>query len=226
MLESKESKATKGSKVRHLYSTLFKVGVLAFHGDVVEHIKALEEAASKLKIKLSIVEVRTKNDLEGLLGLIIPGGESTTLYKLCAREGMFEGMKKVPAIFGTCAGAIMLARNVLHKSEGQESLGLMDISVDRNAYGRQADSFEEFLGTELGMVKAVFIRAPKILEVGKGVKVLAEKNGEILVCEERVKGKYYLAAAFHPELTTTVFHEYFIGKLLSDSRFLGNDTNE
>src|SRR5262245_541650 len=98
-----------------------KVGVLAFHGDVVEHIQALNLASKKLKIKISVVEVRTKESLKDLQGLIIPGGESTTLYKLCEREGMIEEMKKIPAIFGTCAGAIMLAKEVKHKASGQET---------------------------------------------------------------------------------------------------------
>ncbi|HLC88393.1 MAG TPA: pyridoxal 5'-phosphate synthase glutaminase subunit PdxT [Patescibacteria group bacterium] len=191
-----------------------KIGVLAFHGDVIEHVKALEGAAKKLKLDISIVQVRTKKDLESLSGLIIPGGESTTLYKLAQREGMFEGMKKIPAIFGTCAGAILLAREVLHKSEGQKTLELMDINVDRNAYGRQTDSFEEELETNLGRINAVYIRAPKILKAGDNVKILAQKDKEILACEEKVGKNYYLAACFHPELTTTVFHEYFLKSIV------------
>ena|SRR3989344_1733970 len=191
-----------------------KIGVLAFHGDVIEHVKALEGAAKKLKLDISIVQVLTKKDLESLSGLIIPGGESTTLYKLAQREGMFEGMKKIPAIFGTCAGAILLAREVLHKSEGQKTLELMDINVDRNAYGRQTDSFEEELETNLGRINAVYIRAPKILKAGDNVKILAQKDKEILACEEKVGKNYYLAACFHPELTTTVFHEYFLKSIV------------
>ena len=191
-----------------------KIGVLAFHGDVIEHVKALEGAAKKLKLDISIVQVRTKKDLESLSGLIIPGGESTTLYKLAQREGMFEGMKKIPAIFGTCAGAILLAREVLHKSEGQKTLELMDINVDRNAYGRQTDSFEEELETNLGRINAVYIRAPKILKIGDSVKILAQKDKEVLACEEKVGKNYYLAACFHPELTTTVFHEYFLKSIV------------
>ena len=191
-----------------------KIGVLAFHGDVIEHVKALEGTAKKLKLDISIVQVRTKKDLESLSGLIIPGGESTTLYKLAQREGMFEGMKKIPAIFGTCAGAILLAREVLHKSEGQKTLELMDINVDRNAYGRQTDSFEEELETNLGRINAVYIRAPKILKAGDNVKILAQKDKEILACEEKVGKNYYLAACFHPELTTTVFHEYFLKSIV------------
>ena len=208
------AKVTNATKVRKSNNnTPMKIGVLAFHGDVVEHIKVLRESAKKLKLNIEIIEVRTKNDLENLSGLIIPGGESTTLYKLAQREGMFEAMKLVPAIFGTCAGAIMLAMSVKHKSEGQETLELMDIEVDRNAYGRQADSFSEKVNTSLGNIEAVFIRAPKILKVGKGVKVLSSNNKEVLVCEQKKGKNYYLAACFHPELTTTLFHEYFLKKI-------------
>ena len=221
MLGSKVSKETNVSKARHstrptlsTHSVPLKVGVLAFHGDVVEHINALVNAAEKLKLSVVIIQVRTKKDLKNLDGLIIPGGESTTLYKLCDREGIFEDMKKVPAIFGTCAGAIMLSKNVLHKSEGQETLELMDIEIDRNAYGRQTDSFEEELETELGKINAVYIRAPKILKIGKNVKVLAQNGNDILACEERIGKHYYLATCFHPELTTDLFHEYFLRTLI------------
>lgn len=190
-----------------------KVGVLAFHGDVIEHVKALEKAANNLKLKIEIVEVRTKESLKGLEGLIIPGGESTTLYKLSDREGMIPEMQKVKNIFGTCAGAIMLAKSISNKAPNQKTLELMDISIDRNAYGRQTESFNQNFKTKLGVVEAVFIRAPKIKSTGKNVKTLAEKDEEILACEERVGDKYYLAACFHPELTTDLFHQYFLKQL-------------
>lgn len=193
---------------------ILSIGVLAFHGDVIEHIQALSEAAKKLKKDIKIVEVRAKEDLKGLKGLIIPGGESTTLYKLSIREGIFEDLKKVPAIFGTCAGAIMLAKQVLHKSLGQKTLELLDIEIDRNAYGRQTDSFTQKIETELGSIEAVFIRAPRIKKIGRGVKILAKNGDEVIACEERVGGNYYLAVCFHPELTTSVFHEYFLEKII------------
>ena len=192
-----------------------KIGVLGFHGDVIEHIQALKTASENLKVKVNVTEVRTKEGLIGLSGLIIPGGESTTIYKLCQREGMFEEMKKIPAIFGTCAGAILLAKEVLHKSSGQETLELIDIKIDRNAYGRQTDSFEESLQTKLGIINAVYIRAPKIVKVGKNVQVIASKGKEILACEQIVKKNYYLAVCFHPELTTSLFHEYFLRRSAS-----------
>lgn len=187
-----------------------KVGILAFHGDVIEHSKTLEKASQNLELKIDIVQVRTKESLKGLDGLIIPGGESTTLYKLCDREGMIPEMKKISKIFGTCAGAIMLAKNISGNSAGQKTLELMDISIERNAYGSQSDSFNETFRTELGTIEAIFIRAPRIKSIGIGIRVLAKKDNEILACEEKSPDSYYLAACFHPELTTSVFHEYFL----------------
>ena len=186
------------------------IGVLSFHGDVLEHLEATQRAAKKLSISLRVIPVRTKAVLRSVSALIIPGGESTTLHKLCVREQMWDDMKRIPQIFGTCAGAIMLADTVKHKAEGQETLERMHITVDRNAYGRQTDSFEEPLTTELGTISAVYIRAPKILQVQKNVRVLASRGDEILACEENQADRYSMATCFHPELTTTVFHEYFI----------------
>lgn len=191
--------------------------MLAYQGDVEEHLEATRAAAKKLKKDIEVVSVRTKEDIAGLRGLIIPGGESTTLYKLCLREGILEDIKRIKSIFGTCAGAIMLSKVVGNKMAGQETLGLMDIGVERNAYGRQSESFEADIKTELGpvhVVHAVFIRAPRITKVGKNVQVLAEHDGEIIACEQESKGKYYLALSFHPELTTTLFHEHFLKKIV------------
>ena len=186
------------------------IGVLALQGDVSEHVSAVRNAAQKLRKQVDVVEVREKKDLAGLDGLIIPGGESTTFYKLCQREGIFGEIKKIKNILGTCAGAIMLSRNAQNKTKDQVTLQLMDIEVARNAYGRQNDSFEADISTTLGAMHAMFIRAPKITRTGKNVKVLAKHNDEIIACEEDSKGKYYLALAFHPELTTTLFHGHFL----------------
>ena len=194
------------------------IGVLSFHGDVIEHINATTLAAKNLHIPIDVVAVRTKDTLNRVHALIIPGGESTTLHKLCVREGMWEQMKSLPYIFGTCAGAIMLARTIEHKAEGQETLERMHITIDRNAYGRQTDSFEESIDTALGTVIAVYIRAPKIKKTEKSVHILAARNAEILACEEQSDSLYSLAACFHPELTTTVFHEYFIKKILHTTK--------
>lgn len=189
------------------------IGVLAFHGDVDEHIQATKKAAENLKLNINIIPIRTKKALNGLDGLIIPGGESTTLQKLCEREGMFAEMKKIKHIFGTCAGTIMLSKIVRHKIKDQKTLELMDIEVDRNAYGRQTESFEKSIKTDLGPIHAIFIRAPKIKTIGKNVTILAKNNEDILACEQRVKNNYYLATCFHPELTSTIFHEYFLKQI-------------
>lgn len=189
------------------------IGVLAFHGDVIEHIEATYQAAKNLHLDIEVVPVRTKDVVSRLDALIIPGGESTTLYKLCEREGMWEEMKQIRNIFGTCAGAIMLAKLVHHKTADQKTLELMDIAIDRNAYGRQAESFERNVKTSLGDIQAVFIRAPRIKKVGKNVKILARVKGEVIACEQTTGNNYYLSACFHPELTSTLFHEYFLKKV-------------
>ncbi len=193
------------------------IGVLAFHGDVIEHIQAVEKAAERLNRSVNVIPLREKEQVRILNGLIIPGGESTTLYKLCEREGMFEQMKKIPFIFGTCAGAIMLAKTIRHKAEGQKTLERMDIEVDRNAYGRQTESFEQDIVTVLGSLRAVFIRAPRINSVGKSVRVLAKNGSEIIACEESYGNYFNLAACFHPELTSTFFHEYFLKKIFAEN---------
>ncbi|MEW6722018.1 MAG: pyridoxal 5'-phosphate synthase glutaminase subunit PdxT [Candidatus Micrarchaeota archaeon] len=190
-----------------------RIGVLAFQGDVSEHVRAAKEAAKKLGSACEIIEARDKKRLEGLDGLIIPGGESTTLFKLCEREGMLDSMRRIPKIFGTCAGAIMLAKKIHGEESGQKTLGLMDIEIDRNAYGRQSESFEQKISTKLGAMNAIFIRAPRIRRVAGNVVILAERDGEVLACEQFLGHNYYLAACFHPELTTTAFHERFLGRL-------------
>lgn len=190
-----------------------KIGVLAFHGDVIEHLETTRKAVNNLHLDYEVIPLRTKKNIQNLDVLIIPGGESTTLHKLCEREEMWEDMKKINNIFGTCAGAIMLAKAVKHKTKDQQTLGLMDIEIDRNAYGRQTESFEKDLKTRLGNIHAVFIRAPRIKSIGKEVKILAENDGEILACEQRKGLNYYLATCFHPELSSTLFHEYFLKQI-------------
>lgn len=185
-------------------------GVLAIQGGVAEHLDALTRACKSLKVNSEIRKVRYLEDLEGLLGIIIPGGESTVLHKLTVREKMFEKMKEVPAIFGTCAGMIMLAKHIEHGLPDQQTLGLMGISVDRNAYGPQGESFEADVETKLGTIHSIFIRAPKLLSYEKGVVVLATYGQDPIAFEEKKEGRYFLACSFHPELTTTLFHEYFV----------------
>jgi 5'-phosphate synthase pdxT subunit len=184
-----------------------KVGVLALQGDFEAHAKSLRAAGAEA------VEVRTAEQLESVDGLVIPGGESTTILKLLnymdLKEPLIEFAKKKP-VFGTCAGAILLAREVLHPA--QESLNVMDLTVERNGYGRQIDSRIARLDTTSlnGDLEAVFIRAPIIRRCGPGVKVLAEYDGDPVLVEE---GRH-MVATFHPELTRDLrVHKLFLDKI-------------
>jgi len=182
-----------------------KIGILALQGDFEAHASVLK------KLGAEVVYMRTPDDLRGLAGMVLPGGESTTHMKLLAETGLEEEIRKMAAqgtpILGTCAGAILLAKEV--KRPQQKSLGLVDMTVVRNAYGRQLASDVVTLETKLrnGPLEMVFIRAPLIERTGPGVEVLAERDGSpVLVQQGRV-----LAATFHPELTdNTVIHERFL----------------
>jgi 5'-phosphate synthase pdxT subunit len=187
-----------------------KIGVLALQGDFAEHIAMLK------RLKVETTEVRLPEHLKGLDGLIIPGGESTTIGKLAVAYNLLEPLREFGqrhAIWGTCAGAIFLSKDV---SREQPLLGLMDIKVERNAFGRQVDSFEADLDiAELKQATAteadyhaVFIRAPIIESVQGDAKVLAcAPDGRIVAAQQG----HLLATSFHPELTRdTRFHEYFL----------------
>lgn len=171
------------------------IGVLAIQGDFAAHASALR------RIGVKAIDVRRANDLDAADGLIIPGGESTTMLKFIEEENLVEAITDFAQagkpIFGTCAGAILLAREVYNPA--QASLGLIDIGVERNAYGRQVESFiaEVEISVEGAPLEAVFIRAPKIRQVGPNVEVLASLNREPVLVRER----NILAAMFHPELT-------------------------
>ncbi len=182
-----------------------RIGVLALQGDFEAHARALTSAGAQP------VEVRTQADLDSVDGLIIPGGESTTMLKLIDEENLFDSLRRFGQnrpMFGTCAGAILLAREVLRPE--QASLGLMDLTVERNAYGRQIDSRITSLELEGKRTEAVFIRAPVIRRVGPGVRVLAEYAGDPVLAEE---GKH-LVATFHPELTADEsIHRRFVDKV-------------
>jgi len=195
-------------------SKLLRIAILAYHGDITEHEAAVQNALPNLRMKGEIIAVRTREDLKDVDALIIAGGESTVLHKLTVRAGIFDEIKKIKNIFGTCAGAIMLSKKIHNKTKDQDSLKLMNIEVDRNAYGRQTDSFEQDIDRKLGKIHAVFIRAPKIISFGENVRVLAEDKGEIIACEEKNSGHFYLAATFHPELSTFKFHEHFLKNLV------------
>ncbi|MEP6696147.1 MAG: pyridoxal 5'-phosphate synthase glutaminase subunit PdxT [Pseudonocardiales bacterium] len=190
------------------------VGVLALQGDVREHVFALTDAGAR------VVPVRRPDELDGVDGLVLPGGESTTMSKLAAAFDLLEPLRKaisagLPA-YGACAGMIMLADRLTGAPVDQETLGGIDMTVRRNAFGRQVDSFEEDLDVPtLGAepLRAVFIRAPWVEEVGAGVEVLATAQapshaGKIVA----VRQDHLLATSFHPELTgDTRLHKMFVG---------------
>jgi pyridoxal 5'-phosphate synthase pdxT subunit len=187
-----------------------RVGVLALQGDFEAHRKAVEKAGAQA------VEVRKAADFDAIDGLIVPGGESTTMLKLLHAENLYERLRQFgqsKPIFGTCAGAILVAREVL--SPKQDSLGLVDLTVERNAYGRQVDSRIVQLTGDPGSgidqpVEAVFIRAPIIRNAGPGVRTLMRYNGDPVLVEQ---GRH-LVATFHPELTADPrIHQKFLEKL-------------
>ncbi|KKP39894.1 MAG: pyridoxal phosphate synthase yaaE subunit, glutamine amidotransferase [Candidatus Peregrinibacteria bacterium GW2011_GWF2_33_10] len=203
------------------------IGVLGIHGSVEEHLESLRKCGMKT------LRVKTKEDLEKIDGLILPGGESTTIGKLMNWYGLDkvlkDKIKKGLPVYGTCAGAILLAKKITGPQKAQ-SLKLMDIETERNAYGRQTDSFETevdfVIPVETGIlslrvkdscfrrndkkvkkIPAIFIRAPRIKKIGKNVKILATfKNEPVLVQEKNM-----LAGTFHPELSDDLtVHKYFI----------------
>lgn len=197
-----------------------EIGVLALQGDFLEHRQMLEHMGVTAPL------IRTEKMLNEIDGLIIPGGESTTIGMLLVKYNMLHTLKsrieRGMPVFGTCAGAILLAEDIEGQARLggmlQPSLGVMDITVQRNAYGRQADSFETtlpFPGSEGNSLRALFIRAPKIIRVGPEVKVLAAlPDGKPVA----VKEGNTLAVTFHPELTEdTRVHRYFV-RMVEKSR--------
>jgi pyridoxal 5'-phosphate synthase pdxT subunit len=186
------------------------VGVLALQGDVAEHLRALRAAGARA------VPVRRPAELDDVAGLVIPGGESTTIWKLAVIFDLMEPLRKrlasgMPA-FGSCAGMILLADRVEGAVAGQETLGAIDMTVRRNAFGRQVDSFESDIalrGVPGPDFRAVFIRAPWVEETGPGVEIIGTeaRTGRIVA----VRQGPALATAFHPELTPDLrLHELFI----------------
>ncbi|HCA87283.1 MAG TPA: pyridoxal 5'-phosphate synthase glutaminase subunit PdxT [Streptomyces sp.] len=184
------------------------IGVLALQGDVREHLAALAEADALAR------PVRRPEDLDALDGLVIPGGESTTMAKLAAAFGLLEPLRErvragLPA-YGSCAGMIMLADKILDGGAGQETVGGIDMIVRRNAFGRQNESFEaavEVAGIAGGPVEGVFIRAPWVESTGAEVEVLAVHDGRTVA----VRQGGLLATSFHPELTGDHrLHAYFV----------------
>jgi 5'-phosphate synthase pdxT subunit len=185
-----------------------KVGVLALQGDVREHVQALADSGAHP------VEVRVPEDLVAVDALVLPGGESTTIGALLKSSGLFfpvaERLEAGMPAFGTCAGMILLATEVLDGRPDQHSLGAIDLTVRRNAFGRQLDSFEtdlEIEGIAGGRFRAVFIRAPYVERVGEGVEVLACVDDHPVLC----RSGQILVSSFHPELTGDLrLHQLFM----------------
>ena len=182
-----------------------KIGILALQGAVEPHKKKLEQLGAK------VIEVRTPQDLDGLHGIILPGGESTTFIHLLHLNSLWEPLKKFASerpTWGVCAGAILLAKKVSHPA--QESLGLMDISIERNAFGRQVDSFIDLLVPTADIwqpMEGVFIRAPRVREVGPGIRINFTWKDEPVMLE----AGNLVVTTFHPELTEDhQIHQYFL----------------
>ena len=188
-----------------------KVGVLALQGDVREHVSAL------IACGVNPRAVRRTNELADVEALVIPGGESTTIAQLAEIFGLYEPIKaRIAAgmpVYGSCAGMILLADSILDAKQDQKTFGGLDITVRRNAFGRQVDSFESDIAFKDGstdVIRAVFIRAPWVEHVGKDVEVLAQVDGH----EVAVRSKHLLATSFHPELTGDHrIHRYFIDEV-------------
>jgi 5'-phosphate synthase pdxT subunit len=171
-----------------------RIGVLAIQGDFDAHAQALRDAGAEP------VLIRRPEELNTIDGLVIPGGESTTFLKFLERDGFLRELQsfvQTKPTFGTCAGCILLAKEVLHPS--QQSLAVLDAAVERNAYGRQIDSAIQVSETKLpgGPLEMVYIRAPRIVKTGKGVEILAERDGFPVLVEQ----DHIMAATFHPELS-------------------------
>lgn len=183
--------------------------MLAIQGDFAAHARAIE------RIGANAIEVRRASDLASLDGLIIPGGETTTMLKFIESEAIDASIgdfaRSGKPIFGTCAGAILLAREVYNPA--QRSLGLIDIGLERNAYGRQVDSFIATVETTMegGPLEAVFIRAPRIRRIGAGVKVISSLNDEAVL----VRDGNILAATFHPELTEDLRIHWLFAEMIN-----------
>jgi len=188
---------------------MLTIGVIAIQGAVSEHVAALEKVSSGLNCK--IVRIKKRGVIQNCDGLVIPGGESTTISRLLRFEGLDKEILKnqhIP-IMGTCAGLIILSK---YQDEDVEGLGLMDLQVKRNAFGRQADSFELPLEVKVfdSPFNAIFIRAPAIKQAGSEIDVLARFKGYGVAAQQGNK----LALSFHPELSDDLrFHKYFLGSL-------------
>ena len=196
-----------------------RIGIIAIQGDVEEHVRAMEEALAERGEKGEVVKIKHQGLVKSCDAIIIPGGESTTIGRLMGREGILPEIKEAAEwgkpILGTCAGMVLLAEEGDEEvaKTGQPLLGLMDVKVKRNAFGRQRESFEVLLKMSLfeEPFHAVFIRAPAIIQAAENVDVLATFDGHIVAAKQR----NIIALSFHPELTEDRrIHHYFLENLL------------
>ena len=201
-----------------------KIGIVGFQGDVEEHVQMMEQVSKETGKKIEMIRIKKKSDLNGIKGIIIPGGESTTIFKLIQEYGIYEEIKRMVtedrvAFMGTCAGLIIASKNT--NDTRVKGMGLLDVEIERNGYGRQSDSFIKEINVKgIGNFNAVFIRAPIIRSFGD-VEVLGYVNESAVI----VKKDNVLGLTFHPELTQdTRIHEFFIdmierGGYISDGAF-------
>lgn len=188
---------------------MIRIGILDLQGDVSEHFEITEKALQNMKIESQVLKVKTASDVSACDGIIISGGESTVIGKLMEKTGIKNQIlnKKIP-VMGTCAGMVLLSTKTDYE---QSLLGLIDMKVKRNGFGRQRSSFEDEIEIFGGTYKGIFIRAPYVSEVGDDVEILARYQDKIVAV---AFGKH-IATAFHPELTDdTRIHEYFIKEVL------------
>ncbi len=186
------------------------IGILNLQGDVSEHFEAMKKAAYDIDKNINVLKVKTSEEVSKCDGIIISGGESTVIGKLMEKTGIKKVIvdQNIP-VMGTCAGMVLLAKKTDYE---QPLLGLIDMEVKRNAFGRQKVSFEDDIEIFGKKFKGVFIRAPYIEKVGKSAEILSKYNNKIVA----VKSGKNIATAFHPELTgDTTIHEYFIKEVLS-----------
>lgn len=189
---------------------MMKIGILNLQGDVSEHYEITKKALEDMNIEADVFKVKTREEVSKCDGIIISGGESTVIGKLMEQTGIKKVIvdQNIP-VMGTCAGMVLLAKKTDYN---QPLLGLIDMKVKRNAFGRQKVSFEDNVEIFGEKFKGVFIRAPYIEEVGKNVDILSKYNEKIIA----VKSGKYIATAFHPELTgDTRIHKYFIKEVLN-----------
>ena len=204
---------------------MITIGVLGFQGDIEENVAAVRQALQEIKVAGKVELVRYPEEIERVDGLILPGGESTVQSSLAAIQRALPVLKKRIAegmpVLGTCAGMIMLSKRAFDRIVGetkQKTIGSLDVVIERNAFGRQNDSFEADLKIDMlgkGSFRGVFIRAPAVSEVGKDVEVVARQGGKIVA----VRQKNIIGTAFHPELADDVrMHRQFVSMIVDYKR--------